>query len=342
MDDFSRYQRQLSLPGITPAHQKKLKATHLVMVGAGGLGAPALPYLAAAGIGKITIIDHDTVDTTNLHRQTIYKDAQSGQSKAALAAAYLKELNPDITVEFVTHKLENKDFPACDIILDGSDNFKTKTLLNEISIETTTPLISASVNQFEGQIGVFSGGHRGAPCYHCLFHQLPDNARNCNEAGILGTSAGITGLYQAHMTLIYLLGIGNLGLGSVLTLDLMTMRMRLLKLPKDASCPVCSNMKHQPLPKENVMTEIKLVARSELANQDHIIVDVREDYELEADPIDNVLHIPLGQLPMRTNELPQDKVLAFVCASNIRSRKAAEYFAALGYDKVCVLDKRTA
>lgn len=339
-DDWDRYARQMALPDITPAHQERLKNTRLVMVGAGGLGAPALPYLAAAGVGDITIIDHDAVDRSNLHRQTIYKDAHAGRNKAALAAAYLRELNPAIKVRAVETKLEKNDLPPCDLILDGSDNFKTKDLLNEISIETGTPLISASVNRFEGQIGVFSGAYASAPCYRCLHPDLPDQARNCNQAGILGTSAGITGLYQAHFALCYSLGIGDIREGAVLALDLKSMRGRLLTLPADPDCAICSQRKTRIL-KEKFMKEIPLVARTDL-KENHVVIDVREDHELVADPIRNVIHIPLGQLPGRVSELPRDKTIALVCASNIRSRKGAEYLASLGFEDVCVLDKKTA
>lgn len=313
------------------------------MVGAGGLGAAALPYLAAAGIGHITIMDHDDVSISNLHRQTIYKDAQAGQNKAALAAAYCRDLNPDIHVTAIEEKLTT-NHPIIQssnhLILDGSDNFETKTLLNQISINTKTPLLSASVNRFQGQCGLFAGYAKNAPCYHCLFPQLPTDARNCNTAGILGTAAGITGMYQAHLALCFLLGIGDVQPGSILTFDYKTMRMQNLKLQKDPACPHCKDGQENYTPKTKEQTMAEMISMTELQLKDHIIVDVRTDDEIANDPVPgNVIHMELQTIPARHEDLPKNKLLAFICAGNIRSVQAAEYLEALGYKNVCVLDK---
>lgn len=339
--NLNRYSRQLALPEISMGDQNRLSETRILMVGAGGLGAAALPYLASAGIGHITIIDNDDVSISNLHRQTIYKDAQAGQNKAALTATYLKELNPDIEVIAEEEKLTAKTpLKSFDLLIDGSDNFETKTLLNQISIKTKTPLISASVNQFQGQIGIFAGFAKNAPCYHCLFPELPTDARNCNEAGILGTAAGITGLYQAHLTLCLLLGIGESAAGSILTFNFKPMRIQNLSLPKDPACKHCKNgqAQWQPHTKEQKMAELLSIA--ELTKRDHIIVDVRTSEEIANDPVPgNVIHMELQTVPTRHEELPKDKLLAFLCAGNIRSAQAAEYLEGLGYDNVCILDK---
>ena len=337
--NLERYQRQLALPEISIADQQRLSETRLLIVGAGGLGSAALPYLTAAGIGYITIFDHDNVSISNLHRQTLYKDAQDGRNKAELAAAYARDLNPDIEViaknEKLTAQTQLKNF---DLILDGSDNFETKTLLNQISIKTKTPLISASVNQWAGQIGIFAGYAKNAPCYHCLFPELPTDARNCNEAGILGTSAGVAGMYQAHLTLCYLLGIGDCRPGTLLSFDFKTFRLQNLTVKKDPSCKHCQNATEEwtSVKQETKMAE--LISINELAKKDHIIIDVRTTEEITADPIPNTLHMELTTIPQHYRELPQDKLLAFVCAGNIRSAQAAEYLGAMGY-KTCVLDK---
>lgn len=348
---MERYIRQLALPEMDLLKQERLSEASILIVGAGGLGAVALPYLAGAGIGQVTIIDHDHIDVTNLHRQTIYKTAQSGQSKAKASAQYLGALNPDIKVTAIDDKLtqanadtllSNQSF---DLILDGSDNFETKALLNMISISSETPLISASVNQFMGQIGIFAGYLPDGACYRCLFPDFPDDARNCNEAGIMGTSAGITGMMQAHLALLYLTEIGEYKAGSFFSLNLKTLRFENIQVHKDASCAFCKNAAPKTTKEKKVKNMIEMITVNALNDQDTLIIDVRQPEELVADPLRNEsintapLNIPLPELIARQNELPQDKRLAFICAGNIRSVQAAEYLFAKGYDNICVLDK---
>jgi len=342
MAKFQRYERQMALPGIAAAHQDALSRSKILAVGAGGLGAASLPYLAAAGIGEIHIADHDTISVTNLHRQTIYQDAQEDENKAECAARYLMALNPDIKAQAITDKItRDSDLAPYDLILDGSDNFETKTLLNDISIATQTPLISASVNQFSAQCGIFAGYAHDRPCYSCMFSELPDDARNCNDAGILGTAAGMAGITQAHITLQYLMGLHDAQPGLFLTMDYAAMRMQKLKLNKDSACKSCAEQNHSWEQPMFFQQKPEMISMAELQEKDHIIVDVRNDDEVAADPISgNVLHIPLPQLAGRIDELEaQDTLLAFVCAGNIRSVKAQEYCAARGMDNLIVLDK---
>lgn len=347
---MERYSRQIALTEIGLSGQEKLKNAHIVMVGAGGLGAPALPYLAAAGIGTLTIIDHDTVDIHNLHRQTIFKTNQIEKKKAELAAAYLKDLNPDITIHTITEKLtadnaqEFLGTVEISLLLDGSDNFTTKSLLNDLSIALRIPLITASVNGFNGQIGIFEGYKDNQACYRCLFPDFPLDARNCNEAGILGTTAGIIGMYQAHFALCYLLEIENIKAGHFFTFDLKSIRTDCIKAHKDPSCPHCQNSK-KPTIQEKKTKMADLIHIQNLNDQPTIIVDVRQPEELIADPVHHPLithtplHIPLPELLARRDELPTDKRIAFLCAGNVRSRQAADYFYAQGMENVCVLDK---
>ncbi len=350
---MERYVRQLALPEIDLLAQEKLSQTTLLMVGAGGLGAPALPYLAGAGIGHIIIADHDGIDISNLHRQTVYKSNEAGQNKAERTAAYLHDLNPEIKISTITDKItannanEFLDGHNINIILDGSDNFETKALLNDIAINMGVPFITASVNQFQGQIGVFAGHEADKPCYRCLFPEFPDDARNCNEAGILGTSAGIVGMMQAHTALLYLLNIDKEKRENFININLKTMRIENLTTIKDMHCPYCntSPQKEQKTTKEKTMTD--MIGIDQLNDENSIIIDVRQPEELIADPLNNDLiktppmNIPLPELIGRLDELPTGQRLAFVCAGNIRSVQAAEYLAAKGYKNVCVLDKFT-
>lgn len=341
-DDFIRYARHLALPDFGPAHQKYLKNTKILMVGAGGLGAAALPYLAGAGIGHITVMDHDTLDTTNLHRQTVYQEAQAGLSKADLAVSYLKNLNPSVEVQSVNDRLTAHNADALcrgyTLILDGSDNFETKLLLNRISIQTETPLLSASVNRFEALIGLFAGYLADGPCYHCLFPELPQNARNCNEAGVLGTAAGLAGLYQAHLALLYLADIGDVTVGTLLTADFKTLRINKMALEKFSGCPVCKNATVRKSSKKDLSMPIPLIAYHDL-DRDTVLIDVRQPEETAQDPITGAINIPVMELYLRVDEIPREKKLATVCAANIRSRQAAEYLSAMGYEDVSILDR---
>lgn len=338
-----RYKRQLALPDISMADQQRLGKTHIAMIGAGGLGCAALPYLAAAGVGHISIYDDDNISRSNLHRQTLYKDSQISSNKAELAAQYARDLNPEIQVGAYPKRFDDGDINRVrfDILFDGSDNFETKTLLNTLSIKHEIPLISASVNQWQGQIGYFAGFAKDYPCYHCLFPELPDDARNCNEAGILGTSAGLTGMYQVHLLLLALLGKPTAQPGTVLTFDFAGMRMQTLHLKKDKTCPHCKDAEIDWAPQKETQDMVEMISMTELSEKEHIIVDVRRDDEIAVDPImsDNLIHMEVSTVPKRHEELPKDKLLAFVCAGNVRSVQAAEYLQGLGYDNVIVLDK---
>ena len=338
---MNRYAKQLNLPEITPACQEKLARTKLLMIGEGGLGAAALPYLAGAGIGSITIVDHDAVDISNLHRQTIYREQDAGQNKARLAAAYIKNLNATINIHAIAEKLERHNAATIcqgyDIILDGSDNFETKSLLNDISIQTKTPLISASVEGFTGMVGIFAGFAGDTPCYHCLYPELPLDACDCNDAGILGSVAGLAGLYQAHITLCFLLGIGDAVPGQILSIDFKNFRMNNLKLRKNPQCAICAEGKtimNTPTP-----PRIAIIPPNELKAENCLIIDVRTYEEVAIDPIPGAIHMPLDTFAMRYAELPKDTLLAFACASNIRSAKAANFMAAQGYENLCVMDR---
>ncbi len=347
---MQRYIRQLALPEIDLIRQEALQSASIIMIGAGGLGAPCLPYLAGAGIGNITIVDHDEVDVTNLHRQTIFQTAQTGRNKAKAARDYLQALNPEITIHAICKKLTAKnasdifDNRHYDLILDGSDNFETKSLLNDLSIKHQTPLISASVNQFSGQIGIFEGYSAEKPCYRCLFPDFPHDVKNCNEAGILGTSAGIIGTTQAHIALCLLLDVTD-GISTNFTsIDLKTLRNVNLLLKKQSDCKHCKNHRNKKTKKkEKIM--IDLIDIKTLNDTKTIVIDVRQPEELVEDPLHHPnietppLHIPLPELVRRLKELPKDKRLAFLCAGNIRSRQAAEYLHANGHGNVCVLDK---
>jgi len=247
-DFLERYSRHLRLPQVGIEGQRRLQAARVLVVGAGGLGSPAAYYLAAAGVGTLRLIDDDVVDRSNLQRQILHTDARVGMPKVDSAALALQALNPTVKVEAFTERLRAENVERVlqdvDVVLDGSDNFPLRYLLNDACVKLAKPLVYGAVQQFEGQVAVFDAGrHRGrAPCYRCLFPAppAPEFAPNCAEAGVFGVLPGIVGLLQATEVLKLLLELGEPLRGRLLGFDALAMRFRELRLPADPDCPVCA------------------------------------------------------------------------------------------------------
>jgi molybdopterin/thiamine biosynthesis adenylyltransferase/rhodanese-related sulfurtransferase len=247
--DFSdRYSRHLRLPEVGLDGQKRLQAARMLLVGAGGLGAPAAYYLAAAGVGTLRIADDDVVDRSNLQRQILHTDARIGMPKVASAAIALSALNPRTTIEALQERITTANveriLDGVDVVVDGADNFPARYLLNDACVKLRKPLVYGAVHRFEGQVSVFDAGrHRGeAPCYRCLFPEPPppDAAPNCSEAGVLGVLPGVIGLLQATEAIKLVLGIGESLRGRLLHYDALAMRFRETRLAADPACPVCA------------------------------------------------------------------------------------------------------
>jgi molybdopterin/thiamine biosynthesis adenylyltransferase/rhodanese-related sulfurtransferase len=247
-DFFDRYSRHLRLPEIGVEGQKRLEASRVLLVGAGGLGSPAAYYLAAAGLGTLRIVDDDVVDRSNLQRQILHADDRIGLPKVESAARTLAALNPRVRIEDVASRVtaETVDglLDGVDIVLDGADNFPARYLLNDACIRHAKPLVYGAVHRFEGQLSVFDAGRqRGVlPCYRCLFPEPPppEAAPNCAEAGVLGVLPGVIGLLQATEVLKLLLGVGAPLSGRLLHFDALAMRFRETRLPPDPDCPACA------------------------------------------------------------------------------------------------------
>lgn len=245
MDDrqLLRYSRHILLRRVDVAGQEKLLNARVLIIGLGGLGSPAAMYLAASGVGHLVIVDHDKVELTNLQRQIVHTTESIGQDKAASAARQLKALNPEITVTAINRKLEGADLTeqvrAADVVVDASDNFPTRFLLNAACVREETPLVSGAVVRFEGQVAVFRADLPDSPCYRCLYHETGEPDEPCAEFGVLAPVTGIVGSIQAAETLKLLLGIGETLTGRVLLLDALAMEWRELRLRKDPHCPVC-------------------------------------------------------------------------------------------------------
>ncbi|MCB1531946.1 MAG: molybdopterin-synthase adenylyltransferase MoeB [Alphaproteobacteria bacterium] len=335
MGNDIRYQRQVILDEIGENGQRKLGEAAILCIGAGGLGCPALLYLAAAGVGRIGIVDFDNVDESNLQRQTLYSVDQIGQNKAAAAKARLAALNPEIEITAYETQLSAKNaremFESYDLIIDGTDNFTTKYLINDMAVETNMPFIYGAIQGFEGQVSVF--GAPGAPCYRCLYPQPPkEHIPTCAENGVIGAVAGIIGTAQAMEAIKLIVGGESFTplIGTLFCIDLRDMRTRTLALPRDAHCPACSDhakaLEHPP-----AIEQILPTANYEGA----LLIDVREQEEWDAGYIEGAQHRPLSILMHTTAaDLPKDRTIVLYCAKGQRSQYAAEILQALGYANV--------
>ena len=249
-DAAERYARQVLLPQVGEAGQAKLTDARVVVIGAGGLGAPALLYLAAAGVRHLTVIDDDRVERSNLHRQVVHADARVGMSKAASARMTLAALNPRIHVYCVVERLCADNVEALirdhDVVIDGADNFATRYLLAAATRRLGIPMVYAAIERFTGQASVFDPRREDSPCYRCLFPEPPSaaDAPNCSEAGVLGVLPGLVGMVQATEAMKLILGIGQTLVGRLLTYDALGMRFRELALRRDPECPGCGQAAH--------------------------------------------------------------------------------------------------
>ena len=360
-DDFSRYSRHLILPEVGADGQRRIKAARILCIGAGGLGSPATLYLAAAGIGTLGLVDADRVDASNLQRQVLYGTGDIGKEKLAAASARLRELNPEL--EIVPHETRLTSANATeivagyDVVIDGSDNFPTRYLSNDVCVFARKPNIYGSVFRFEGQASVFAP-HLGGPCYRCLFPEPPPPgaAPSCAEAGVLGVLPGIIGLIQATEALKLILGAGESLAGRLLHFDALKMKFREFNLRRDPECPVCGDQPtiFAPIDYEQfcqgpaepdwfaAQDEIPSVSVQELKRKMDqgeavTLIDVREPYEYEVARIAGARLIPLGELETHVAELPRTGTLVLQCHSGVRSEHAVRLLQEAGFENACNL-----
>ncbi|MBE0511088.1 MAG: molybdopterin-synthase adenylyltransferase MoeB [Chromatiales bacterium] len=242
-EQLLRYSRQLMLPQLDWAGQQRLLASHALIVGMGGLGSPVAMYLAAAGVGELTLVDDDVVDISNLQRQILHGVADMGRPKVESAASTLRRQNPDVRLNLLQTRLEGEDLlaqvRAVDVVIDASDNFSTRFALNDACVQAKTPLVSGAAIRFEGQLSVFDPRRDDSPCYRCLYRDEGESAQTCSENGILAPVVGVIGALQATETLKLLAGIGEPLVGRLLIWDALGMEWRQMRLRKDPDCPVC-------------------------------------------------------------------------------------------------------
>ena len=240
-----RYSRQIMLPQIDVAGQQKLINASILVLGAGGLGCPALCYLVTAGIGNIVIVDHDKVDMSNMQRQILYTAQDVNRPKATVACEKLKQYSSGSTITPVTDILSDRELrervDSADLVIDGTDNFASRYQHNRVCVEHKTPLVSGAVIRFEGQVSVFDSREKDAPCYQCLYPNAQDEQLNCSENGVLGPVAGMVGTMMATEAIKLILQIGESLVGKLMLLDALHMEWRSVKLRKDVACPTCSS-----------------------------------------------------------------------------------------------------
>ena len=349
--ELQRYSRHLIMPEVTADGQRRLKAARVLCIGAGGLGSPAALYLAAAGVGSIGIVDFDDVDLSNLQRQILHGTKDIGRTKLESAQDRLRDINPEIGIELHQCHFSSENAPQIvskyDIVVDGSDNFATRYLSNDVCVFARKPNVYGSVFRFEGQTTVFAP-HLGGPCYRCLFPEPPppDAVPNCAQAGVLGVLPGIIGLLQTIEAIKLIIGIGEPLVGRLLHFDALKVKFRELNLRRDAQCPVCGENPtiFSPIDYEQFCgvqgdDAIPAMSAHELkrkmdAREAFQLIDVRELFEYEIARIDGSKLIPLGEIVERTDELQREQTIVVHCHSGGRSAEAVRLLQQRGFTNV--------
>jgi adenylyltransferase/sulfurtransferase len=353
-DEILRYSRHLIMPEVTIEGQRKLKGGSVLLIGAGGLGSPSALYLAAAGVGRIGIVDFDVVDETNLQRQIVHDTAAVGTSKLESAKRRLTQLNPFIEIKtyetFLTRENALEILAPYDVVVDGTDNFQTRYLTNDACFFLKKPNVYGSIFRFEGQSSVF-WAEKG-PCYRCLFPEAPPPGLvpSCAEGGVLGILPGVVGCIQATEAIKLILGIGEPLVGRLLLYDALAMSFRELKLRKDPACPLCGTNptitelidydafcgigrgeEAEGLAAGDDITVTELKGRLEKGDLE--LIDVREPHEYAICSIPGAKLIPLGALPERMHELDSARTYAIHCKSGARSAKAVDLLRKAGFKR---------
>jgi sulfur-carrier protein adenylyltransferase/sulfurtransferase len=351
-EEIRRYSRHLLLPEVGIDGQRRLKDARVLCVGAGGLGSPVSMYLAAAGVGTLGLVDYDVVDVSNLQRQILYTSADAGRAKLVAARARLSAMNPAIRVDIHPFALTSENaldiMRGYDVIVDGSDNFETRYLINDACVLLGKPDVSGSVFRFEGQVSVWATMQ--GPCYRCLYPEppTPGLVPGCGEAGVLGVLPGIIGTIQAAEAIKLVTGVGETLAGRLLILDAMKMRFREVRIARAPDCPVCGT---HPTIRDLVDYEelcgtkpvalepgLEIAAADLKARLDRgdplTIVDVREPQEWDINGIPGSIAIPMGDLEARSAALDRSREVVVYCKAGVRSASAVQVLQAVGFPRV--------
>jgi sulfur-carrier protein adenylyltransferase/sulfurtransferase len=357
-DEIARYSRHLIMPEVTLEGQKRLKAASILCIGTGGLGSPIALYLAAAGIGRLGLVDYDVVDFSNLQRQILHGTDDVGRKKLNSAKDRIKAVNPNVQIDLhdLVFRSENaiQVVRGYDIVIDGTDNFPTRYLSNDVCVLTGKPNVYGSIFRFDGQCTVFAP-HLGGPCYRCMFPEPPPPGMvpSCAEGGVLGVLPGIIGVIQAIEAIKLIMGIGDSLIGRLVSFDALKLRFKEFKIRKDPNCPICGDHPtiHELIDYDqfcgipqadaeaamelDVPTITAIELKSKLDRKDKfVLVDVREPYEYEICNIPGSKLIPLGELPARLSELDSADEIVLHCKSGSRSAKALRILQDAGFRKL--------
>lgn len=364
--ELERYNRHILLPEIGLAGQRKLKASRVLIVGIGGLGCPAALYLAATGVGKLGLVDDDKISTSNLQRQILFNQTQIGSNKAQMAANFLRSYNPDLLIAPLEFHLNRENaqnlFLKYDLILDCTDNFFTRYLINDVAIQTGRPYIFASIYRFQGQLSVFN--HQAGPCLRCLYPEDPteDQIPACNTTGVVGALPGIIGSMQAMEAIKLIIDAGDILSGRLLNFDSLNATMRSFNFNRNPACPACqkqasnskANQTSQNTPpmrlselSESTSTDIPLhdafeispeqIATMEFDTTSIQLIDVREKYENEINRINGSQLFPLSQIQKDPRQFPENSKIIFYCKSGTRSWQALVLLRNAGHKNVLSL-----
>jgi len=350
-DELQRYARQVAVPEFGIAGQEKLRAARVLLIGAGGLGSPAALHLAAAGVGTLGIIDDDAVELSNLHRQILHGTAAVGRPKVESAVETLQRVNPHVRVKAIRDRYRAgravELARGWDVVVDGCDNFPTRYASNDACVALGIPNVYGSVWRFEGQVSVFAP-HLGGPCYRCVNPRAPEpgTVPSCAEAGVLGVMPGLVGTLQALEAIKLITGIGDALVGRLLHIDGATLKFREFTLRRDPDCARCAEGRRDlPVEEEGVFCEVgvamttdeitvqELAAKRE-AGEDHVLLDVREPWELAVAKLEPCLPIPMGEVPARVGEIPRDVPVFVMCHGGVRSGRVVEYLRGEGFGNV--------
>jgi adenylyltransferase/sulfurtransferase len=353
--ELAHYSRHLSLREVGPEGQARLKGASVLLVGLGGLGSPLAMYLAAAGIGRIGIVEFDVVDASNLHRQVLFGSSQVGQPKLACGAARLRDLNPHIRIDEHSTALSRDNareiVAGYDLVADGADNFATRYLVNDACVLEHKPLVSASILAFEGQLAVYN--HDGGPCYRCLFPVPPPPGvvPSCAEGGVLGILPGVMGTLQAAEVIKLVLGLGEAASGRLLHYDALALAFSSFHVARDPNCAICGDRPSitelvdydafcgAGAAADSLVPQLSPAAARELLGAaDTVFIDVRDTHERLVDSLPASEHLPLEQLLADGVPFPPSMRLVVFCASGSRSLVAAESLLKRGYSRVHNLD----
>jgi molybdopterin/thiamine biosynthesis adenylyltransferase/rhodanese-related sulfurtransferase len=357
-DEIARYSRHLIMPEVTLDGQKRIKAASILCIGAGGLGSPIALYLAAAGIGRMGLVDYDIVDFSNLQRQILHGTEDVGRKKLNSARDRIKAINPNVQVDLhdMMFRSENamqlvQDY---DIVIDGTDNFPTRYLSNDVCVLLKKPNIYGSIFRFDGQCTVFAP-HLGGPCYRCMFPEPPPPGMvpSCAEGGVLGVLPGMIGVMQAIEAIKLIMGIGDSLIGRLVSFDALKLRFKEFKIRKDPACPICGDHptihalidydQFCGIPQADAEAakelEVPTITATELKTkidrqEKFVLVDVREPFEYDISRIPGSKLIPLGELPARLSELDSADEIVLHCKVGGRSAKALRILQEAGFRKL--------